>query len=150
MPTPNTNTTTPERELAQKALDLRISGNSWATVANQLGYKDESGARHAATRLLDRTDHELADEFRSIEGARLQKLLSAYWQKALDGDLDSAVYCLRVIDRRAKLFGLDMPVRVAVQGVVSDEEYVRQARGLMEQIMAGQPVVDAEVVEADK
>lgn len=144
VPTPD------ERELAQKALDLRITGITWHTIAHQLGYKDESGARKAAMRLLDRTDHKLADEYRATEGARLQQLLNSYWNKAINGDLDAAMYVLRVIDRRAKLFGLDMPTKLAVTGQISDEEFAITATKLMKEISGTPTVIDAAIIENEQ
>ncbi|MEV6430089.1 hypothetical protein [Nocardia sp. NPDC051463] len=75
-----------ERERAQQALDLRLAGATWARVADRLSYADESGARHAAMRLLDRTDFELVAEYRDVEGARLERLLVAVWPAAVRGD----------------------------------------------------------------
>ncbi|MFQ6330778.1 hypothetical protein ACLMAL_32220 [Nocardia sp. CWNU-33] len=46
---------------------MKLEGGTWVSVAEAMGYADESGARRAVERLLDRTDAELAAEYRSVE-----------------------------------------------------------------------------------
>lgn len=139
MTTPNTTATADERDRAQKALELRLAGGTWARIAAQLGYADESGARKAASALLDRVDHKLADEFRDLEGARLERLLLAVWKPALSGDLKAADTALRLIMARVKLYGLALPEKVELSTPVSHEEWAAQAAALMSEIGGMEP-----------
>ncbi|MER6860724.1 hypothetical protein, partial [Streptomyces pilosus] len=51
------------------------------------------------------------------EGDRLDALLLAHWGAATSGeDPKAADLVLKIMDRRAKLMGLDMPVRAEVSG----------------------------------
>ena len=51
---------------------------------------------------------------RTTEAARLDRLQLAAWPKAQQGDLRAIDTVLRILQRRASLFGLDMPTRVDV------------------------------------
>ncbi|MGB3893772.1 MAG: hypothetical protein WA942_05890 [Mycolicibacter sinensis] len=110
-----------ERERALKALALRREGLSYRAIAEQLDWGDESSARYAVTRLLDRTEAEEVAEMRYIEGERLDELQRTHWAAALSGDLDAAKMVLKVMERRARLFGLDAPSKVAVEQMSSIE-----------------------------
>ena len=57
---------------------------------------------------------EAVDEHRRIEGERMDNLLATYMPQALAGDVKSADFVLKVLDRRAKLLGLDAPTKTEV------------------------------------
>ena len=120
-----------ERTKAVEAVTLRRTGLSWREIADQLGYRDESGARKAATRLLGRVEVEAVGELRELEGQRLDALQAAHWNAALAGDVDSTKVVLGVIDRRCRLFGLNAPDRVEVGSTVTDAEFAEAAVGLI-------------------
>ncbi len=133
MPKPDKPTTN-ERARAGEALQLRRSGLAYREISTRLGYRDESGARKAVSRLLDRTEAEGVAELRAVEGDRLDALQAAHWSAALAGDVDSTKVILGVIDRRMKLFGLAAPVAVDVglSGVegMTDVEFAEQTAAL--------------------
>lgn len=131
-----------ERQRAQQALDLRLGGATWARIAERLLYADESGARHAANALLDRTDYALADQYRDMEGARLERLLLAVWADAVRGDLQAVEAARRLIESRVKLYGLALPTKVEVSSVVTHEEWAATAAALMAEIGAAEPPLE--------
>lgn len=135
MGTPHTTITVRERDRARQALDLKLSGETYATIAARLGWRDESGPRKAVYTLLDRVDFEHADEFRTVENAKLDKLHNSYWQAALDGDIKSAAVVLRIMERRAKLLGLDRPVKVELSSL-THADFIETAARLVESIAA--------------
>jgi hypothetical protein len=47
-------------------------------------------------------------------------LQRTYWQPAVNGNLRAADFVLRVIDKRAKLLGLDAPLKVQAEVVTYD------------------------------
>ncbi len=110
-----------ERERALKALAMRREGLPYRVIAERLEWADESSARYAVTRLLDRTEAEEVAEMRYIEGERLDELQRTHWAAALAGDLDAGKMVLKVMERRARLFGLDSPSKVAVEQITSVE-----------------------------
>jgi len=102
------------REREAQAVELRKNGLSYAAIGAELGISDE-GARKACKRALERMLSELqesAEELREIELGRLDHMQTALWQKALDGDCQTIDRVLRIMQRRAKLAGLDAPERV--------------------------------------
>lgn len=120
-----------ERAKAIEAVKLRRSGLPFREIAEQLGYADESGARKAVTRLLDRTEAESVDELRALEGARLDALQAAHWDAAVAGDTDAAKLVLGIVDRRCRLLGLNAPTAVSVSATVTDVEFAEQAAELI-------------------
>lgn len=51
-------------------------------------------------------------ELREVELQRIDRLQRAHWQKAIEGSIGSSKIVLACIDRRAKMLGLDAPVKV--------------------------------------
>lgn len=103
-----------QRTRAAAALRLRATGVSFAEIAAQLGYPSENAANKAVLTALRREVHEEANQLRTLEGLRLDDLHAAAWDKAMTGD-PAAIGCvLRIMERRARLFGLDAPQRVDV------------------------------------
>jgi hypothetical protein len=124
-----------ERQRALHAVDLRVQGHTYAQIAAELNYSDESGARHAVSRLLARREAESVDELRAVHSARLEAVLLAFWPAATSGDTDAARIVLRTLDGLAKLYGLDAPARVAVGAAITDKvEFANEAARLIERI----------------
>lgn len=107
-----------EREAV--ALELRKAGATYDDIARRLGYSNRSAARRLVVRALERTVSEPADELRTLECARLDALLQALWPKAMEGNPRSVEVALQVMDRRARLLGLDMPQRRVVEVLTAD------------------------------
>lgn len=93
----------------KRALELRAKGHGFDHIAGELGYKGPSGAYQAVMAGLKKTLQEPADELRKLEGERLDKLLNGLWEKAEDGHLWAVDRALNIMERRAKLYGLDSP-----------------------------------------
>jgi hypothetical protein len=94
-----------ERQLM--ALDLRKAGMQYAAIAQQLNYRSAAGAFAAVRSALKRTLKEPADELRQLEVSRLDAMLAGLWIKARKGDNYAIDRVLRIMERRAKLLGLD-------------------------------------------
>ena len=123
---------------------MRSAGASFATIARELGYSraDTTGRRSAARlvkRALDATIQEPADELRTLEVERLDRLLEAMMPDALGGEWEMVEHegevildaegqplqrrtrpstwhvdrCLAIMERRARLLGLDAPTKLA-------------------------------------
>ena len=92
---------------AVQALNLRKLGMTYEQIAQQCGYGSRGAAYHAVQRELARTLQEPADELRKLEAQRLDDLYRAMIPKALKGDGWSVDRCLRIMERRAALLGLD-------------------------------------------
>lgn len=106
-------------ERRKRALDLRIAGATLAEIAEAHGVSI-STTHEDIRRCLSDIPKASADELRKQEIARLDKLQNACWQDAIHGDLSAIDRALKVIDRRAKMLGLDAPQQVEVTGVDVD------------------------------
>jgi len=105
-----------QAHLDTQALKLRSLGMSYQAIADQIG-TTKATAYNRCQRALAAIPAEAVDEFRRIEGQRLDLLLEIAMEKALSGE-KSALFAvdrvLAIMDRRAKLMGLDAPVRTEV------------------------------------
>ncbi|MDQ0601938.1 hypothetical protein QF037_006283 [Streptomyces canus] len=132
------------------AIDLRLAGVDWLTIARKLaadptvnsdgiaypqGYGVEryrknqdpptngalihAACRDVRTALADRRAelNDDVDELRAMESDRLDRLFFVAYKKAVrDQDLAAIDRTLRIMERRARLLGLDMPVRAELSG----------------------------------
>lgn len=132
MPSPQRTKATPTRirtaAREASALELRKTGATYEAIAQSVGYSDRSAAAKAVSRALAATIQEPADELRRLEGERLDALLGAVWPEAMTGRRSAVDSCLRIMDRRSKLFGLDAPSRrsVDVIGPEALDQLIRQ------------------------
>lgn len=95
------------KERARVALELRESGKEWIIVARESGYASAGAAYNAAMALFNDRVYEGVEDLRRLEAARLNALQDAIWDKAMRGDLWCIDRCLRIMERRARLYGLD-------------------------------------------
>ena len=59
-----------------------------------------------------------ATDLRDVQHARLERLFVVAWRQALSGELEAVDRALRILEREARLFGLDAPVRNELSGSV--------------------------------
>ena len=112
---PNHNAAVPAPELVDKevkVLELRRAGLTWQRIAEEVGYKDHTGAYAAYKRAIKRTQQQPADELREAELDRIDRLQLALWPKAMKGDNASVNTIVRLMERRARLLGLDTPIKI--------------------------------------
>lgn len=109
--------TSPRRMEAKKraidAMTLRKAGATYQEIADKLGFKHPAAAQKAVERELKATVVEAVDDLRLIEGERLDRLLRAVWGPAVQGGLQAVDRVLKIMERRAKLFGIDSPTLIA-------------------------------------
>jgi hypothetical protein len=97
-------------ERRAQAIALRIAGLEWQEIANRLGYASRGAACTDVSRALEsnrREERAQVEELRFVESQRLDRLQVAVWAQAIAGDPRAVEAALKVMDRRAKLFGLD-------------------------------------------
>jgi hypothetical protein len=95
---------------------MRSLGMSYQAIADQMSVT-KATAYNRCQRALAAIPDEAVDEFRRLEGQRLDLLLEKAMDKALSEEKSSMFAIDRVLaimDRRAKLMGLDAPVRTEV------------------------------------
>lgn len=110
------------RELVEKEttiIELRQEGYIWREIAVMVNMSI-AGVAKAYKRALTRHPHATIDEHRELELDRLDTLQRTFWKSAVEGNPRSADFVLRVIDKRAKLLGLDAPLKVQAEVVTYD------------------------------
>ena len=123
-------TTTSVRNLSaldrqMQALDLRKSGASFAQIAQALGYATPSGAHKAVMSAIKKTLREPAEEVRTLELERLDRLQMAAWTKAIKGDLRAIMASCQLGKQRLEAlfqrFGIATTL-AAFEALIADAE----------------------------
>ncbi|GAA1281338.1 hypothetical protein [Saccharothrix xinjiangensis] len=108
-------------ERRARAVQLRIAGASLDEIAAALNYGGSSteSRRAAVSKDLKRAweaareaQAASAVELRELELARLDRIQRGVWPMAVAGDTKAVRAVLGVMDRRARLLGLDAPTRL--------------------------------------
>jgi hypothetical protein len=105
--------------LANQALELRMGGASYSQIAQALGMSNKGTAHDAVRRALREDDERVAplrDQYRTLSLARYERLLRTWWPRAVADDLDAAKYVNTLLEREARLLGLDAPKQVQISG----------------------------------
>jgi transcriptional regulator with XRE-family HTH domain len=89
-----------------RALELRIAGCSQAEIAAQVGVSQPAVSRMIKRALRDRQAQGV-DSLRALEHARGEALHKQMWRYAEKGSTSAAMVLARLMDRRAKMLGLD-------------------------------------------
>jgi hypothetical protein len=116
---------------AVEVFEYRMGGATFRAIAEKMKlsvsyvfelYRSELDARKAQVA-------ELADEERTRQDARLESIILAHW-----GSLDdprSAELVLKALDRKARLWGLDAPVKVEHGGTIEHEDAAERRRRIL-------------------
>lgn len=143
-----TDRTAPNR--ARAATALRLAGASYQEIAVTLGLASPRVARDLVEAELAETeqDTDKRDALRREEAARIERLLRGMWNKATNPEHDehipAARAALAMIDRHARLLGLDQPTEVIVYTPTTTEidQWVAH-------MVSGGAVIPGQVEEAD-
>jgi hypothetical protein len=102
------------------ALNMRKAGASYRAIGRKLGVSEAQAFRDVQTCLaeLAAEQKQSAEELRQMELERLDAMLLANWSRAMGSekvpaDLKAQDRILRIMERRAKLLGLDAPTKIA-------------------------------------
>lgn len=99
------------KEKQRQALELRKGGASYASIAQALGYGDQSAARKAVVKAFSEIIQEPAVEVKTIQIERLNHMLLTLWPKVQQGDERSIDTSLRVMDKIDRLMGTEAAVQ---------------------------------------
>jgi hypothetical protein len=103
----------------QEIVKLRRGGLTWDLIGERVKLSP-SGAQKAYDRSLARVIADDVRAIRNLETERLDLAQSAIWGKVLQGDNPSIANLLRIMERRAKLLGLDQPTRIQAEVITYD------------------------------
>ncbi|MCG5495245.1 sigma factor-like helix-turn-helix DNA-binding protein [Ectothiorhodospira variabilis] len=101
--------------LKRETLRLRREGATHGEIADTLEIS-RSRVHKIVTDALERLARDATEEtrqLRALEAERLDALQHALWDAGIDGDLQAVDRLLRIMERRAKLLGLDAPSKHA-------------------------------------
>jgi Sigma-70, region 4 len=93
-----------------QALRLRSLGYTYRRIAEEMGC-NVGTAYSRVQRALAQIPAEAVDEYRSIQRQQMDDLMATYLPQALAGDYKSAELVMKLLDRRAKLEGIDAPAK---------------------------------------
>ena len=96
---------------AAKALELRMEGMKFDDIAAELGYSGRQGAYDAVSRELKALTREPAEEVLRLDLERLDKMWGVHYLNAQAGDAVALSSCMRIMERRSRLLGLDAPAK---------------------------------------
>lgn len=101
-----------------KALDLRKAGASYRQIGAQLGVSEAQAFNDvkAALDALNKLEIAAAEDVRRLELERLDTLTLALWPNAKSGKEGAIDRILKLMERRAKLLGLDAPTKQELSG----------------------------------
>lgn len=154
------NSKVPDPELVDieiQVLEYRRAGMIFDEIAKRTGYANASGAYLAYKRAIKRTMQQPADELRQQELDRLDRLTLAAWPAAMKGDTKSILAIAKLMERRAKLIGLDKPIKIEQEvttwdGSESIDRAVRDLAALLtanDESSAGESSMAIEAGEAE-
>lgn len=92
-------------------LSLRARGLPYRTIAERVGFAGPSGAHKAVMAALDDMLREPTEHVRQLELERLDYLWNCLMERVSLGDAHAVNAAVRVMERRARLLGLDAPSR---------------------------------------
>jgi hypothetical protein len=112
-----------------QALALRLSGATYKDIARHFGWIGKNGlplqgtAYNACQREMRRLVTEPAEQLRAVEELRINRAMLAIWTRVTNGDLGAIDRFIRLSERRCRLLGLDMPVKIAPTNPEGNQPY---------------------------
>jgi AcrR family transcriptional regulator len=125
-----------------KALELRRKGKSYPDIADELGVSLSTAYRYVNNELerLARERKLEGEKVLELEIARLDRITEAIAERVEAGSLDHVETFLKVMDRRAKLLGLNAAtmhkVEVEDKRALPDAELYKKTRALLLRLQA--------------
>jgi hypothetical protein len=133
------------------AVALRIAGATYDDIAATLGYRSAAAAAVQVERALAKTVTPInREQLRDLAGRRLERMIRSAWPKAVNPDSPEQLPAIRtvrdLIDRHARLYGLDAPAEIVVHTPTTAEIEQWVASVLTSAVP---DVIEADVVEAE-
>lgn len=127
------------KERQAEALELRKAGLTYPEIAKRLGYSGKQAAYRAVATALAELAEETsasADQLRELENSRLDRLHTIAWQQATQNrDLTAIDRAIRISERRAKLYGLDLNEKRQADAAAQQAELTAQTAEAIYQII---------------
>jgi predicted transcriptional regulator len=133
------------------AFTLRLAGATYNEIARTMGLDPRTVRGYIERELETRVSPKVL-EYRELESARLDRYLTKLERGVEAGDVKSIDTALRISVRRARLLGLDSPVRIdmvkteVTQEDLAIQELIREAQ--VRNAVTKQEIIEAQVIEA--
>jgi len=102
------------RERDASAVRLRMQGFTYAQIAAELKFGSSTHCQSRVAAALNEVVREPARELLELELRRLDEMFLPVYARAIEGGGPKAIQsCLHIMERRAKLLGLDKPTKIA-------------------------------------
>lgn len=115
-------------------LAMRLQGASLAEIADRFGVSIATASRAVKRAIAESVPARAVEELRSEQLMRLERLWAALWPRIEAGSARHAEVGLRVLERQARLMGLDAP-EVRTIEVVTKDAVMRAIEDLERQIL---------------
>ena len=138
---------------AEAAVTLFVYGASPSDIAKTLNYSSAYRARMAVERALAGAEHTMDDKekVRKVIDKRLNRLLAAHMGQAVDvnnpNQLAHSARALAIIDRQAKLHGVDAPTQIQVSA--SDQHIEEFISAMLPHTQQDNLAIEADIMDAD-
>ena len=133
-------------EKEKKVLEYRRGGLTFDLIAERLGYASASGAHKAYISACNRIVYEDVVEVRKSEMDRLDIAQAAIWGDLTDTQNVDAntrarlvLALIKIMERRARLLGLDMPTKAQVEVSIYDRDTIDDEVKRLVAILNSQP-----------
>jgi len=145
--------TSPERvhaaENRKKAVELRVQGASFAAIGRALGVSTVMAHNYIKKELaeLAAATRESTDSLRQMELLRLDRMELSLWDQAInDKEFGAVDRVLKIMERRAKLMGLDAPATINKNITITEQDRIM----LVEQLVEEASIIDSEADEEEE
>lgn len=129
---------------AARGWHLRVTGQTWQQIADELGYASQQGAHRAVMRFAGTIPDPRPDDLRAMWRARMEHLWRFAARDAEAGRPGALRAGVAIADRAGKLDGLDAPMRLAVS---PDEQQLEEMVEILLARSGQQRIEEADVVE---
>ena len=126
-------------EKEKKVLELRRGGLTFDLIADRLGYANASGAQKAYERACSRIVYDDVVALRNAEMDRLDIAQAAIWNEVLQGTVSAVMALIKIMERRARLLGLDVPVKTQLEVTHYDRDTIDAEVARLVAILDSQP-----------
>jgi hypothetical protein len=139
---------------ASAAVAMAVEGAPYPDIAHVLGYPDARRAKEAVWAAIADAgaDHDDVAKMRTLQSQRLDRLLYSVMRRATkpsDADhLSYARIALAIMDRQAKLYGLDAAQQVVVY-TPTQREIAEYAEKVAELHRAARGAIEADIIDAE-
>jgi predicted transcriptional regulator len=102
-------------ERASQALELRKAGATYRQIGEAMGFTEQRAHQIVTHELvrLNKDRAESAEGVRTLELDRLDAIFMGQYKQAKAGHQGAVNACLSIMARRAKILGLDAPMKMA-------------------------------------